>query len=159
MKQQALRVEKVYTPRPTPGCIREGYLYKRSSSKMLTSWQRRWFILDGSRLYYLKTDNKGSSNAEELDTSAIHNNDTNDESSSSSSKTDGGFPRVLVCDVLLSTVRDGKDSDGCYTFEVLSANRRGYMLQAEGPYEHAAWTSAIRQCISDQVCYYNLVTI
>jgi PH domain len=122
---------------------------------MLTSWQRRWFILDGSRLYYLKTDNKGSSNAEELDTSAIHNNnnDTNDgtESSSNSSKTDGGFPRVLVCDVLLSTVRDGKDSDGCYTFEVLSANRRGYMLQAEGPYEHAAWTSAIRQCISDQV--------
>ena len=60
-------------------------------------------------------------------------------------------PRVMVCDVLLSTVRETGVGDSPYCFEIYSANRRSYMLQAEGPLEHAAWIAAIRQCISDQV--------
>lgn len=42
-------------------------------------------------------------------------------------------------------------ADALYCFEVFSANRRSYMLQAEGPDELKAWVSCIRRTIESQV--------
>ncbi|CAM9467142.1 unnamed protein product, partial [Hapterophycus canaliculatus] len=97
------RMEDVYERRATPGCVKEGYLFKKSSSKMLQHWNRRWFVLDGSKLYYLKNDPSRQ--------------------------------KMLICDVMLCTVKEVHSSDALYCFEVFSANRRSYMLQAEGPEE------------------------
>lgn len=133
--------EGVYTPRYAPRCVREGYLFKRSNGKVMHQWRRRWFVLEGSRLYYLK----GGFDKETADVVEPDVEDDGTQASSSSHQ------RVLVCDVLLATVRDKNDGDVPYCFEIYSANRRSYMLQAEGPIEFEGWTSTIRQCIADQL--------
>ncbi|CAN0119486.1 unnamed protein product, partial [Ectocarpus fasciculatus] len=112
-------MEDVYTRRATPGCVKEGYLFKKSSSKMLQHWNRRWFVLDGSKLYYLKNDSSRQ--------------------------------KMLICDVMLCTVKEVHSSDALYCFEVFSANRRSYMLQAEGPDELTSWVTCIRRTIESQV--------
>ncbi|CAM9403670.1 unnamed protein product [Chrysoparadoxa australica] len=115
--KQGARLREVYSPFKSTACVHEGYLFKKSSNKMMTLWNRRWFVLDGSKLYYIK-----------------------------------GRERVLVCNVLLCTVRDVEMGlDSLYCFEILSANRRSYMLQAEGSVEYELWTGAIRQCIERQL--------
>lgn len=35
LPKQVKKMEQVYTPHVTPGCVKEGYLFKKSSSKML----------------------------------------------------------------------------------------------------------------------------
>lgn len=40
--------------------------------------------------------------------------------------------------------------DALYCFEVFSANRRSYMLQAEGPDELKSWVISIRRTIESQ---------
>ncbi|CAN0448941.1 unnamed protein product [Ectocarpus sp. 12 AP-2014] len=112
-------MEDVYTRRATPGCVKEGYLFKKSSSKMLQHWNRRWFVLDGSKLYYLKNDSSRQ--------------------------------KMLICDVMLCTVKEVHSSDALYCFEVFSANRRSYMLQAEGPDELTSWVTCIRRTIESQL--------
>ncbi|CAN0141509.1 unnamed protein product [Ectocarpus fasciculatus] len=113
-------MEDVYTRRATPGCVKEGYLFKKSSSKMLQHWNRRWFALDGSRLYYLKNDSSRQ--------------------------------KMLICDVMLCSAKVGTHfSDALYCFEVFSANRRSYMLQAEGPDELTLWVTCIRRTIDSQL--------
>ncbi|KAG5189290.1 hypothetical protein JKP88DRAFT_267368 [Tribonema minus] len=259
--QQAQRLQTVYTPRRSASCVREGYLFKRSSGKVLQNWQRRWFVLDGTRLCYLRP------NATSALRGALSMSDKEEREAAVDNDVEGGvveaavdidveggvvgtslqvllqsmhhvwqvlvdaklkkyvcmyqcaqrgaeherqggkrplimmskeaslvsmilqvvtsrhpfeegimleaavdidveggvvggdgssFARVLVCDVLLSTVRDVSNNtngnDPPYCFEIHSANRRSYMLQAEGPHELAAWTAAIRKCISDQLC-------
>lgn len=42
-------------------------------------------------------------------------------------------------------------ADALYCFEVFSANRRSYMLQAEGPDELRSWVTCIRRTIESQV--------
>ncbi|CAM9509210.1 unnamed protein product, partial [Scytosiphon promiscuus] len=119
---QMRRMEDVYERRATPGCVKEGYLFKKSSSKMLQMsqhWNRRWFVLDGSKLYYLKNDPSRQ--------------------------------KMLICDVMLCTVKEVHSSDALYCFEVFSANRRSYMLQAEGPEELKSWVTCIRKTIESQL--------
>ncbi|CAN0407722.1 unnamed protein product, partial [Discosporangium mesarthrocarpum] len=83
-------------------------------------WNRRWFVLDGSKISYLKTDGSSSRKL------------------------------VPICNVLLSSVKEVLAPDALYCFEIYSANRRSYMLQAEGPDELKSWTDAIRKCIENQ---------
>lgn len=87
----------------------------------------------------------------------------------------GGSERSLVCDVVLSTVREfnnvavgggggggasssassssngitnlASSSEGSqypYAFEIFSANRKSYLLQAESAHDYTAWITAIR---------------
>ncbi|CAN0079413.1 unnamed protein product, partial [Laminaria digitata] len=112
------KMEDVYAKLSTPGCVKEGYLFKKSSSKMLQHWNRRWFVLDGSKLYYLKDD--------------------------------ASRQKMLICDVKLCTVKEVHSADALYCFEIFSANRRNYMLQAEGPDELKSWVLCIRKTIESQ---------
>lgn len=120
--------------------MKEGWLFKRSSSAMMSNhWNRRWFQLDGSCLYYVRA-RSGAKDAEE-----------DPASGSLPSASDSRMERVLVCDCLLATVREVRVPDLRHCFEILSANRRSYMLQAEGPEEQRAWMNAIRDCIAQQL--------
>eukprot|EP00612_Vaucheria_litorea_P002690 CAMPEP_0171458918 /NCGR_PEP_ID=MMETSP0945-20130129/4404_1 /TAXON_ID=109269 /ORGANISM="Vaucheria litorea, Strain CCMP2940" /LENGTH=747 /DNA_ID=CAMNT_0011984821 /DNA_START=89 /DNA_END=2333 /DNA_ORIENTATION=+ len=141
----ARRMNGIYTKRDHcySNSVKEGYLFKRSSGKVLQNWHRRWFVLDGTQLCYLRPNIKGKDEKEagfDDGEGKVVGNDGN------------MFVKVLVCDVLLSTVRNSGPGDPPYSFEIYSANRRSYQLQAEGPYELATWTASIRQCISDQLC-------
>jgi hypothetical protein len=82
---------------------------------------RRWFVLQGSKLYYLREPGDKDEGSGET-----------------------GDDRVMVCDVVLSTVRELVTADQPFCFEVLSANRKAYLLQAEGPHDYHAWIHAIR---------------
>ena len=98
----------------------------------------------------------------------IHTGETIDDVGGISSE-----KRSLVCDVVLSTVREfgataansgggssssisnngsgmtnlASSSEGSqypYTFEIFSANRKSYLLQAESAHDYQAWIQAIR---------------
>lgn len=55
---------------------------------------------------------------------------------------------MLVSDWLVQEVNS---PDALYCFEVISANRRSYTLQAEGPDELKSWVTTMRDSISSQV--------
>ena len=109
-----------FRPRHIPGVHFESYLYMRAYNKFSgqATWNRKWFMLEGSKLYYVR------------DTHLLEGDEANE--------------RNLVCDVVLSTVREVVTSDLPYCFEVFSANRKSYLLQAEGPNDFQAWIQAIR---------------
>ena len=50
---QMRKVEEVYARRPTPGCVKEGYLFKKSSSKMLQVRSRSGHCCVAARVDYL----------------------------------------------------------------------------------------------------------
>ena len=119
------------------------------SRMMQQSWNRKWFVLEPLTLSFVKSPM-------DLDPEPI-------------------------CDILLATVReavevpptDGGDAEAAeapppaaentagggsksgaalpFSFEILSATRKGEMLQATGPKELAEWTGAIRNCIEKQL--------
>jgi len=139
---RAKKLKTYFAPVPRSSdkkILREGWLYKKSSSSVMSNhWNRRWFLLDGSRLYYLR-DKAGRETKEDEDSSGKHDEGEKGD-------------RVLVCDCLLATVREvHQNPELRFCFEILSANRRSYMLQAEGPDELAAWVEAIRSCIARQL--------
>lgn len=55
-----------------------------------------------------------------------------------------GYSKVLVCDVILCTVRECESSDLPFCFEIISPNRRAYLLQAESGSDMKEWLEAIR---------------
>lgn len=107
------------------GVLKEGFLFKLTTG-MRRDWKRRWFVLENRKMYYYR------------------NWET--------------FERVEVCDALLVTVREHKvaqktshddseqETEGC-TFELISPNRRAYILKAESTEERDLWISAIRRAI------------
>lgn len=48
-------------------------------------------------------------------------------------------------------MQEVSSADALYCFEVFSANRRSYLLQAEGPDELKSWVMSIRRTIESQV--------
>lgn len=122
-----LAESSLYQRDPTPGVIVEGWLYKKTSTRMsLNPWSRQWFILDKRGVYYLR------------------GNRTKD------------MERVKVCEIVLCTVRETtektKGVQGLrYCFEIITPNSRPYMLQACGPLEYRLWVDGIRSCIEDQL--------
>jgi hypothetical protein len=125
-----------------PGIEVEGWLYKKASTRMaMSTWSKRWFILDKTGIYYLK----GGSLSE------------NGKFGSSN----GSLERVKVCDIVLCTVRmvveKGKGNTAVrFCFEIISPNNRPYMLQALGPKELSTWVGSIRQCLERQLTHGNL---
>ncbi len=134
----------LYMRDPKPGIEVEGWLYKKASSRMaMSTWSKRWFVLDRSGIYYLK----GGSLSE------------NGKFGSSN----GSLERVKVCDIVLCTVREvndrnikSKDSGIRFCFEILSPNSRPYMLQACGPIEMVMWVNNIRRCLERQLVHGNV---
>lgn len=90
-----------------------GYLYKLSSS-VRRDWKRRWFVLQGGNLYYVR-----------------NHRDTEP---------------TLVCQVLLCTVRvcHGPKAHR-FSFELISPNRRTYLLQASNRLDMERWVNAMRK--------------
>ena len=57
----------------------------------------------------------------------------------------------LVCDILLCTVREAKAPELRCCFEIISPNKRAYMLQAMCAKDMQDWTDAIRSAIEAQL--------
>ena len=137
----------IYERKRTKGVFMEGFLYKKSTSALaIHSWNKRWFVLDGNGLHYLrggviKSHAHGMANNENLE-------------------------MVKVAETLLATVKEVRPNplfkdDGVfsnpgnsnlrYSFDIISANNRPYTLQAAGPMSFAKWTAAIRKSIERQL--------
>jgi len=105
--------------------IKQGFLRKRSS-KRRKSWKRRWFVLKESQLFYVR----------DLNTVC---------------------DPVFVCECLLATVREPDPSsvnDMLFCFELLSPNRRTYVMQAESERAMRSWINAIRKCTERMITDY-----
>jgi len=133
-----VRLSALLDERPAPnrslGVVREGFLFMRTTVRLRVVWVRRWFILDGTSLAFVK----GPEYAHE--------------------------PATPVSDMLLSTVRDIGTSGGCgsggggnsepvmlFAFELFSANRSSQMLQASSADDLLSWTTALRDCIEKKL--------
>ncbi|KAL7545384.1 hypothetical protein ACHAWF_008735 [Thalassiosira exigua] len=151
-----LGLGNLYRRRPSAGVVAEGWLYKKSSSRLsLSQWQRRWFVLDGRGVYYLK----GSDGDRKGDGGGGGGGNAN------GGPADDWMERVKVCDILLCTVREinprassagggGGSSTGLrFCFEIISPNNKAYLLQACGPEDYKMWVSGIRNCIERQLAH------
>lgn len=97
-----------------PFFLKQGYLWKRSSN-VRKDWKRRFFSIHKGKLSYQREDDPI------------------------------GPPRAVICDLLISTVRECvRDTDTRFTFEILSPEKRPYMLQAENEMEFQEWIKALR---------------
>jgi hypothetical protein len=132
----------LYYREPKPGVIMEGWLYKKTATRISTSWAKRWFILDKTGVYYMRqADDYGSGTG-----------GGNKNGGGQSSKRE----LVKVCDILLCTVREvppaAKGNNGSrFCFEIISPNHKPYTLQAPGPVVYSRWVGNIRQCIERQL--------
>lgn len=117
---------------PSPGVLVEGWLYKKSSSRMsLQQWNKRWFVMDKGGIYYFRTESKRQNGAAYLST----------------------MERVKICDIVLCTVREVSDSSVRFCFEVHTPNQKPLMLQARGPLEYRMWVDGIRSCVETQLVH------
>ncbi|KAI2500952.1 Arf-like protein [Fragilaria crotonensis] len=120
-----------YQREPAPGVLVEGWLYKKSSSRMaLQQWNKRWFMMDKDGIYYFR-------------------------SSVETKKMPGGYlhtlERVKICDMVLCTVRECSTDWLRFTFEILTPNQKPILLQARGPQEFKMWVEGIRLSIETQL--------
>ncbi|CAM9455982.1 unnamed protein product, partial [Ectocarpus fasciculatus] len=98
------------------GAVKQGYLWRRVSRKVMDTWERRWFILDDSKMYYVS------------DTDDVH--------------------RIqVVCELMLANIRELKNYEVPFCFEIAFANFKTTIVQAEGTKEYAAWIQALRSGI------------
>ena len=140
-----------YIREPTPDVEVEGWLYKKASSRMtMNAWNKRWFILDRTGLYYLK----GGVLTE-----------SGNRTTGQSGPNAGVLERVKVCDIVLCTVREVAEKNNKqnekglrFCFEIISPNSRPYMLQACGPADYRMWVDSIRTCLEKQLSLGNVPT-
>lgn len=102
----------------TAGCPikvpdKEGFLNKQSNN-MTRDWKQRWFVLEDSNLYYLRSLKEG---------------------------------RQHVVNVLLCSVRPAYNSDRRFVFELLSASKRPYLLQASSEQDMKSWILAFQKAV------------
>ena len=108
------------------GVIHRGYLWmkKDNPNKLTTNpWIRLWFALDETKLYCIKEGDNLNSPSE----------------------------MKVVCDTMLASVRDLKDVEVPFCFEVAYANVKNFTLQAEGPKDHSSWLEAIKGAIEKRI--------
>lgn len=140
-----LNIGSLYQRKPTNGVMVEGWLYKKSSSRLsLNPWAQRWFILDKKGVYYLKGGGGDGKKDESSNGSNSSNNDW--------------MERIKVCDILLCTVREinckAKGNPNLrFCFEIISPNNKAYLLQACGPDDYKMWVNGIRNCIEQQLVH------
>jgi len=125
--------------REPKSCIKvEGWLYKKTLTRISTAWVKSWFILDNTGVYYMKQSGDHITNA--------------------SIKFMPKRDLIKVCDILLCTVRElpenAKGVNGCrFCFEIISPNHAPYLLQAPGPVEYKRWVNGIRASIERQLVH------
>ena len=108
--------------------VKEGFLRKMSTS-VRKDWKRRWFILRGRCLWYVR-DSSCSNVLADGDEEG-HLNDP-----------------VFVCECAISTVREVRDAGRQeHSFEIISPNRRTFLLQANGSKDMGEWLDALRSGI------------
>jgi hypothetical protein len=132
--QDSLSTSSLYERNVSKGVLYEGWLYKKSSSRMhLQTWNKRWFVLDKDGLHYLR----GGVLKSHAHGIGMHANDQ--------------LERVKVCDILLCTVREARGGAERFVFDIISPNNRPYTLQARGPVEYDKWVNGIRRGIEKQL--------
>jgi len=103
------------------GLVKQGYLWKRSDKqKLLENWKRQWFVLDETKLYFIKER-----------------------------PADGysSFQVQTVCDLMLASVRVVTDLDLPFCFRVSNANVDSIIVQAEGQKDYQSWLNEFRNAI------------
>jgi len=124
-----------YQRDPSPGVFVEGWLYKKSSSRMaLQQWSRRWFMTDKDGIYYFHptAEIKKANGANGY----LHT-----------------LERVKICDTVLCMVRELKGDGLRFRFEIVTPNQRPLQLQARGPDEYKMWVEGIRMCAQNQLVH------
>jgi len=119
---------------PTPGVYVEGWLYKKSDSRIsLNPWRKRWFMMDPGGIYYFRSsdDNKKTNEGVTYSTT---------------------LERIKICDVVLCTVKEAPQEGPRFCFEVHSPmSLKPLVLQARGPLECKKWIDIIRKGIEHQL--------
>lgn len=107
------------------GVIKQGYILEKTTTKLMqqVSWVRRWLVLDETKLYLIKEGNSLSSPLEVQ----------------------------IVCDVILSTVKELKHAEVPYVFEIVYGNIKAFTFQAEGAKDYNLWIDAIRDAIEKRL--------
>lgn len=121
-----------YQRESMPGVLMEGWLYRKSTSRIsLQTWVRRWFMMDKDGLYYFRTED-----------GPREGNGPNHQ-----------FRRVKVCDIVLCTVRElSPEVPGSrFSFQVVTPNEKPLTLQARGPREYRMWVNGIRSTMENQL--------
>ena len=116
-----------YQREPAPGVLVEGWLYKKSSSRMvLQQWNKRWFMMDKDGIYYFRS----SAEMKKSQSGYLHT-----------------LERVKICDMVLCTVRECS-TDGLR----LGASRTSSPLEQAASVRHKARTPAkrMRVCVIRQ---------
>jgi hypothetical protein len=120
-----------YQREPAPGVKVEGWLYKKSSSRIaLQQWNRRWFMMDKDGIYYFRT----SAEMKKVSEGHLHT-----------------LERVKICDVILCTVKEIAGDGPRFCFEIITPNQRPLVLQARGPLEYKLWVEGIRSTIQHEL--------
>jgi len=120
-----------YQREPAAGVLVEGWLYKKSSSRIaLQQWNKRWFMTDKDGIYYFRTS------AEMRKAGGDHLRT---------------LERVKICDLVLCTVREVVGGDLRFCFEIITPNQRPLLLQARGPLGYRMWVDGIRTSIENQL--------
>lgn len=101
--------------------IFQGYLWKRSDKqKLLENWKRQWFVLDETKLYFIKERPADGYNSFQVQT---------------------------VCDLMLASVREVTDIDLPFCFRISNANVDSIIVQAEGQKDYQSWLQEFRNAI------------
>jgi hypothetical protein len=107
-----------------PNVIKQGYVLEKGTGKLLqTVWNRRWLVLDDAKLIMVK---EGYDMHEPL-----------------------GIQ--VLCEIILASVREVRNPELPYCFELAYANMKTYTFQAEGPKEYHQWIDAIRSAIEKRL--------
>jgi len=102
-------------------CLSQGYLWKRSDKqKLLENWKRQWFVLDETKLYFIKERPADGYSTFQVQT---------------------------VCDLMLASVREVSDIDLPFCFRVSNANIDSIIVQAEGQKDYQHWLQEFRSAI------------
>ena len=139
-----------YQREPAPGVLVEGWLYKKSSTRMsLQQWNKRWFMMDSDGIYYFRSSAESNKkNPKDKDGSGGGMSSVGGAGGTGYLHT---LERVKICDIVLCTVREIQNDGLRFCFEIVTPNQRPLLLQARGPLEYRMWVEGIRQSIETQL--------
>lgn len=127
-----------YRRESPPGVIVEGWLYKKSATRMsLQPWHRRWFVMTKDAIFYYRTSSEIRKNATGDEKECMHTSQ-----------------RVKIADIVLCTVRElPDDGNNRFCFEIITPNQKPLPLQSRGPKEYRRWVDAIRANLEHQLTH------
>ena len=100
---------------------KQGYLFRKPESRIARHWPRRWFVVEGSSFYYTRPEEHDSS------------------------------PKIVVPDVTLVSVKEVRDGDRRYCFEIVPIQGPSHIFQAEHEEDMRSWIQALQKAASIQM--------